>query len=179
MKKILYDNWIARTFLWGDYDTITLAAWVCTKYKNKEEMPQRIRNHECTHARQWVECMIASGVIILALVIFFGISSWWFFLSFLMFYALYVLEYLVKLMFFGSSVRGERVPLPVKTCEWIPVRIPGSHAIRCAKMGPHKRKDPHRCRPQQTRLVLPSLRHGESVSHITGGRIYRHIRESF
>lgn len=70
MKKILYDNWIARTFLWGDYDTITLAAWVCTKYKNKEEMPQRIRNHECTHARQLVECMIASGVIILALVIF-------------------------------------------------------------------------------------------------------------
>lgn len=70
MKKILYNNWIARTFLWGDYDTITLAAWVCTKYKNKEEMPQRIRNHECTHARQWVECMIASGVIIWTLVIF-------------------------------------------------------------------------------------------------------------
>lgn len=103
MKKILYDNWIARIFLWGDYDTITLAAWVCTKYKNKEEMPQRIRNHECTHARQWVECMIVSGVIIWALVLFFGISSWWFCLSFLMFYALYVLEYLVKLMFFGSE----------------------------------------------------------------------------
>jgi hypothetical protein len=103
MKKILYDNWIARTFLWGDYDTITLAAWVCTKYKNKEEMPQRIRNHECTHARQWVECMIVSGVIIWALVIFSGISSWWFCISFLMFYALYVLEYLVKLMFFGRE----------------------------------------------------------------------------
>jgi hypothetical protein len=103
MKKILYNSWISRTFLWGNYNTITLAAWVCTKFKNEGEMPQRIRNHECTHARQWVECMMASGVIIWALVIFVGVSSWWFCLSFLMFYVLYVLEYLVKLIFFGSK----------------------------------------------------------------------------
>ena len=54
MKKIRYNSFIAK-LLWSEYNTITLAAWVCTKYKNKEEMPQRIRNHECTHARQWVE----------------------------------------------------------------------------------------------------------------------------
>lgn len=103
MKKIRYNSWIARTFLWGNYNTITLAAWVCTKYKSKDEMPQRIRNHECTHARQWVECMMASGVIIWSLVLFTGLSSWWFCLSFLMFYALYLLEYLVKLIFFGAE----------------------------------------------------------------------------
>lgn len=102
MKKILYNSWISRTFLWGNYNTITLAAWVCTKFKNEGEMPQRIRNHECTHARQWVECMMASGVVIWALVLFFGISAWWFCLSFLMFYVLYVLEFLVKLIFFGK-----------------------------------------------------------------------------
>lgn len=103
MKKIRYNSWIARTFLWGNYNTITLAAWVCTKCKNKAEMPQWMRNHECTHARQWVECMMASGVVIWALVLFFGISSWWFCLSFLMFYVLYVLEFLVKLIFFGRN----------------------------------------------------------------------------
>lgn len=103
MKKIRYNSWIARTFLWGNYNTITLAAWVCTKCKNKAEMPQWMRNHECTHARQWVECMMASGVVIWALVLFFGISSWWFCLSFLMFYVLYVLEFLVKLIFFGKE----------------------------------------------------------------------------
>lgn len=102
MKKILYNSWISRTLLWGNYNTITLAAWVCTKFKNEGEMPQRIRNHECTHARQWVECMMASGVVIWALVLFFGISAWWFCLSFLMFYVLYVLEFLVKLIFFGK-----------------------------------------------------------------------------
>ena len=103
MKKICYDNWIARTFLWKDYDTITLAAWVCTKYKSKEEMPQWIRNHECTHAKQWVECMILSGIIIWALVVFVGISSLWFCLSFFMFYVIYVLEYLIKLIIYGSE----------------------------------------------------------------------------
>lgn len=45
MKKIRYNSFIAK-LLWSEYNTTTLAAWVCTKYKNKEEMPQRIRNHE-------------------------------------------------------------------------------------------------------------------------------------
>lgn len=103
MKKIRYNSWLARTFLWANYNTITLAAWVCTKYKNKEEMPQKIRNHECTHARQWVECMLASGVIIWALVLFANISAWWFTLAFLSFYILYLIEYIIKFIFYGSG----------------------------------------------------------------------------
>lgn len=103
MKKIRYNSWIARNLLFKGYQTITLAAWVCTKCKSKDEMPQWMRNHECTHARQWVECMIASGVLIWALVLFVGISAWWFCLSFLMFYILYLLECLVKLPFYGKQ----------------------------------------------------------------------------
>ena len=102
MKKIRYNSFITRNFLWENYDTITLAAWVCTKCMSKEEMPQSTRNHECTHARQWVECMLASGVIIWALVLFANISAWWFVLSFLMFYILYVLEYLIKLILYRN-----------------------------------------------------------------------------
>lgn len=102
MKKIRYNSFIAK-LLWSGYNTITLAAFVCTKYNNKEEMPQRIRNHECTHARQWVECMLASGVVIWALVLFAGISALWFALSFISFYILYVLEWLVKIPFYGKN----------------------------------------------------------------------------
>lgn len=102
MKKIRYNSIIARNFLWKDYNTITLAAWVCTKCMSKEEMPQSTRNHECTHARQWVECMLASGVIIWVFVLFANISAWWFVLSFLMFYILYVLEYLIKLILYRN-----------------------------------------------------------------------------
>lgn len=103
MKKIRYNSWIAKNLLFSGYQTITLAAWVCTKCKSKEEMPQRVRNHECTHARQWAECMLASGTIIWALVLFAGISAWWFCLSFLMFYVLYLLELLIKLPFYGTD----------------------------------------------------------------------------
>ena len=103
MKKIRYNSRLAKMLPWGNFNTITLAAWVCTKCKNKEEMPQHIRNHECIHARQWVECMLASGVIIWALVLFADISAWWFSLSFLMFYILYVLEYLIKLIPCGND----------------------------------------------------------------------------
>lgn len=103
MKKIRYNSFIARTLLWKNYNTITLAAWVCTKCISKEEMTQSTRNHECTHARQWVECMLASGVIIWALVLFANISAWWFTLAFLSFYILYVLEWFIKLPFYGRK----------------------------------------------------------------------------
>lgn len=103
MKKIIYNSWIANHLLFPAYSTITLAAWVCTRYKSKEGMPQRVRNHECTHARQWCECMIASGVVIWILMLAFGISPWWLVLSFGMFYILYVLEWLVKLCFYGTE----------------------------------------------------------------------------
>ena len=102
MKKIRYNSWIANNLLFKGYSTITLAAWVCTKW-SKEEMLQSTKNHECTHARQWCECMLASGVIIWVLMLVFGISPWWFVLAFLMFYILYVLEWLVKLCFYGTD----------------------------------------------------------------------------
>ena len=52
MKKIIYNSWVARHLLFPGYSTITLAAWVCTKW-SKEEMLQTTKNHECTHVRQW------------------------------------------------------------------------------------------------------------------------------
>ena len=102
MKKIRYNSWIANNLLFKGYSTITLAAWVCTKW-SEEEMLQSTKNHECTHARQWCECMLASGVVIWILMLVFGISPWWLVLSFLMFYILYVLEWLVKLCFYGTD----------------------------------------------------------------------------
>lgn len=66
-------------------------------------MPQHVRNHESIHIRQWSECMIASGVVIGVLVLFANISVWWLLLSVCMFYVLYVLEWLFKLIFYGKE----------------------------------------------------------------------------
>ena len=103
MKKIYYDSRIARCLLMKNFSTITLAAWVLTKYKPPAEMPQYVRNHESIHVRQWCECMVLVSVVIWALVLFAGISPWWFTLAFLMFYILYVLEWLVKLCVYGHD----------------------------------------------------------------------------
>ena len=103
MKKIVYNSWVARHILLPGYSTITIMAWVLTKYKNDKDMPQHVRNHEAIHIRQWAECMIASGVVIWVLVLFANISVWWLLLSVCMFYVLYVLEWLFKLIFYGKE----------------------------------------------------------------------------
>lgn len=95
MRKVFYNNWIARTFLMDDFSVITLAAWVLTNC-SKEEINQSIINHECIHAKQWVECAIVTAVIIWLLMVTFNISCWWMLLSLFTFYILYVLEYFVK-----------------------------------------------------------------------------------
>lgn len=103
MKKIVYNSWIARHILLSGYSTITIAAWVLTKYKDEKEMPQYVRNHEAIHIRQWAECMISSCLIILALMLFADLSAWWLLLSVSLFYVLYVLEWLLKLPFLGKE----------------------------------------------------------------------------
>ena len=83
MKKVIYDSWIAKNLLFKGYTTITLTAFVFTRYNNKDEMPQHVRNHECTHARQWVEMFLLGFFVVFVLQIPFDISSWWYLLPFL------------------------------------------------------------------------------------------------
>lgn len=93
MKKVYYNSKLAKFLLFGTYSTITLAAWVLTKY---HALSQRVINHECTHARQWVELTVASGAVIWIGMLIFGYSAWWLLLSGFTFYAWYVLEYLIR-----------------------------------------------------------------------------------
>jgi uncharacterized membrane protein len=72
MKKIIYNSKLAHLILWANYTTITLTAFVFTEFKDKTEMPQSVRNHECTHARQWIEMFFAGWVIMFILQLIFG-----------------------------------------------------------------------------------------------------------
>lgn len=102
MKKVFYNSIIAKTILFKNYSTITLAAWVFTIY-DKKETTQHLINHECIHAKQWIECAVASGIIIWMLIIIYNISTWWMLLSFLMFYLLYLLEVFIKFFIYGKN----------------------------------------------------------------------------
>ena len=76
--KVFYESNLAKWLLWQGYSTITLGCFVFTK-KTKEEMKQRVLNHEAIHVRQWEECMIASAIL-LTLVMFLTEFSVWIYL---------------------------------------------------------------------------------------------------
>lgn len=109
MKKVFYESWIAKHLLFASYTTITLFAWVFTKWSEKEARQSTI-NHECVHARQWVELTIASGLLIWLGMLIFDYSAWWLTVSALMFYVWYVTEYLIRRLIglFRSSENGQK-----------------------------------------------------------------------
>ena len=96
MKNVFYNSWVAKSALClSECHTIMLFGFVFSKLK-QEEMTQRVRNHECVHARQWFETTALAGTIILALVLVFNISAWWMLLSGLFYYIWYVIEWMIK-----------------------------------------------------------------------------------
>ncbi len=96
MKKVFYDSWVARLLLYfSSCHTIMLFGFVFSKLK-EEEMTQRVRNHECVHARQWFEVTALIGSILLLVVLSFGVSAWWLWLSGVSYYIWYVVEWMIK-----------------------------------------------------------------------------------
>lgn len=93
MKKVFYNSWLAKTILLAGYSTITLAAWVFTKYS---ELRQAVINHECTHARQWVELTIISGILLWAGLLIWDYSAWWLAVSAIVFYIWYGFEWCIR-----------------------------------------------------------------------------------
>lgn len=97
MKKVFYESWIAKHLLINNCTTITLLAWVFTQW-SKMEARQSTINHECVHARQWIELAVASGILLWIGMLVFGYSAWWLTLSAATFYVWYVLEWCIRKM---------------------------------------------------------------------------------
>ena len=71
-------------------------------------MPQYVRNHECTHSRQWIEMTVASGFLLFLLVALAGINAWWMVLSAFVFYLWYGVEWLVRLCLLKDGKKAYR-----------------------------------------------------------------------
>ena len=97
MKKVFYESWIAKHLLINKCTTITLLAWVFTKW-SKTDARQSTINHECVHARQWIDLTVASGILLWIGILLFGYSAWWLALSAVIFYLWYVLEWCIRLI---------------------------------------------------------------------------------
>ena len=104
MKNVFYNSWVAKAVLClSKCHTIMLFGFVFSKLK-EEEVTQRVRNHECVHARQWFEVTALSGSVLLAIVFIFGISPLWMLLSGGIYYALYVLEWMCKSVWYSVMI---------------------------------------------------------------------------
>ena len=104
MKNVFYNSWVAKTVLClSECHTIMLFGFVFSKLKEKE-VTQRVRNHECVHARQWFEVTALSGSVLLAIVLVFGISPWWMLQSGGIYYVWYVLEWMCKSVWYSVMI---------------------------------------------------------------------------
>ena len=104
MKNVFYNSWVAKTILClSKCHTIMLFGFVFSKLK-QEEMTQRVRNHECVHARQWVEVTMLSGMVILALTLIFGWYAWWMMLSGIVYYVWYIVEWMIKGVYYTIMI---------------------------------------------------------------------------
>ena len=104
MKNVFYNSLVAKSVLClSKCHTIMLFGFVFSKLK-EEEVTQRVRNHECVHARQWFEVTALSGSVLLAIVLVFGISPWWMLLGGGIYYVWYVLEWVCKSVWYSVMI---------------------------------------------------------------------------
>ena len=108
MKRIYYESRIAEILLYFSYcETITAGPWAFTKMK-ESEVPQQVRNHECTHVRQWTETTMLTGLLLLAAVLAWGVSAWWLLAVPLVYYLWYGVEYLIRLCILHDGNKAYR-----------------------------------------------------------------------
>lgn len=107
MKKIFCNNWLAKVLLcMTSCHTITIGPFVLSK-RDEKYITQHVRNHECTHARQWIEVTVLAGLIIWVLMLILDFSAWWLALAPVAYYVLYVLEWFIRLLcYIGSDKRA-------------------------------------------------------------------------
>lgn len=103
MKRIYYHSIIANILLYFSYcETITIGPFVFTKL-SKEQIPQEVRNHECTHVRQWTEVTLLVGLSLLIAVLVGHVSAWWLLVAPVVYYLWYGVEYVVRLCIFHEG----------------------------------------------------------------------------
>lgn len=104
---VVYESWVARYFLLPGYSTITIFFFILTKLSG---LTAKILNHEKTHVKQWLELMILGlAIVCIGLGVKIGLNTFktanllFFLLPIFFFYIWYVIEWFIKLFFFGSS----------------------------------------------------------------------------
>lgn len=98
MATVIYNNLIP----FKGYTAITIWPLIFAR-KSAKWLKDYEENHESIHLRQQLEVLIASAVIIAALILIFGWSWWWMLTSFGVYYTWYGLEWLIRLAVYRDT----------------------------------------------------------------------------
>ena len=100
MKRYYTNSDLAKALLFEGYSTIAIGWFVFSKL---DKLTNRTKVHETIHALQWTEVTLVASALLAALS---GIiSPYWMLISPMVYYILYVLEWLIKLPF-GNAYRN-------------------------------------------------------------------------
>ena len=100
MKRYFTDSNFAKALLFEGYSTIAIGWFVFSKLK---QLPNRTKIHETIHALQWTE--VTSVAFVLLAFFSWIISPYLVFLSPIVYYVWYVIEWLIRLPF-GDAYRN-------------------------------------------------------------------------
>lgn len=100
MKRYFIDSKLAKALLFEGYSTIAIGWFVFSKL---DKLPQRVKTHETIHALQWTE--VTSVTFVLLSLFSWAISPYWLLISPLVYYIIYVIEWLMRLPF-GDAYRN-------------------------------------------------------------------------
>ena len=103
MAKVIYNNLIP----FKGYTAITIWPLIFAR-KSAKWLKDYEENHEKIHLRQQLEVLIASAVILAALILIFGWSWWWMLLSLGVYYAGYGIDYAIRYVAYGSPHEAYR-----------------------------------------------------------------------
>ena len=92
MRRIFYNNWLAKLLLWSGYSTAMIFGYICTK--GKKQLSLRIKQHESIHAEQYNEITMISFIIAIIFQLVFG-GKWLFVCIPIMYYIIYIIEALI------------------------------------------------------------------------------------
>lgn len=99
MKPIIfYDSVVCKMLTFGYYTAITLLMMIFFK-RPKEKVRQDDITHETIHVLQQLEMMVTGTILALMVGLIWGFSWWLVLIPLLLFYAVYVIEYIIALPF--------------------------------------------------------------------------------
>lgn len=100
MRRYFTNSALAKALLFEGYSTIAIGWFVFSKL---DKLTNRTKVHETIHALQWTEVTLVAFVLFAALS--WMISPYWMLISPIVYYVLYVLEWLIRLPF-GNAYRN-------------------------------------------------------------------------